>query len=73
MEPSSGTENLTQASITEDGTSELTMAFTEMPHKFTTQVKTEDRPLNLNSVQVDDEADDEGETSVVTDEREVCT
>ena len=37
------------------------------------QVKTEKRTLNLNSVQVDDEADGEGETSVVTDEREVRT
>ena len=73
MEPSSGTENQTQAPIKEDRTSELTIACTETPHKFTTQVKMEDRPLNLNSVQVDDEADGEGETSVVTDEREVHT
>ena len=64
MEPSSGTENQTQASIKEDGTSELTIAFTETPHKITTPVKTEDRTLNLNSVQVDDEADGEEETSV---------
>ena len=34
MEPSSGTENQTQAPIKEDGTSELTMASTEMPHKM---------------------------------------